>query len=345
MMKKLISLLLFIVIYSSTFSQTTKVLFIGNSLTGWHDQPMMFGEIASEAGFDVSSVNSLWFGTDIAQHLSWPTTLDNIASEDWDYIVLQGNKYEIAFPEHHDILYPTFESFEALIHEHYANTKIIFFMDWAYPNGINWGGITYTCNDFQELIKSGTMLFADSMNFIVSPIGQAFNYVINDNPDINLIDSDNIHPSLHGSYLAACVYFYLIFGEDFNGQITYYNEIQIDEANYLKDVAKDIVMSNYDYWYSTYTDNTGTNINNFQGKNNLFEIFPNPANNKIYIDFNNTSGNYELYIYDSFGRKVKHVKNVHIPQEVDISMLSEGIYITEIVMNNHRITKKFMINR
>jgi Secretion system C-terminal sorting domain/Domain of unknown function (DUF4886) len=339
-MKILISILLFIVVYSTSFSQTTKVLFIGNSLTGWHAQPSMVRVIAEEAGFDVTTVNSLWYGSDIAEHLSRIITLNNIASEDWDYIVLQGSNYEIAYPIQHYILYPTYEAFEALIHEHYANTKIVFFMDWVIPSGIHIRGVTYTCNDFQELIKSGTMLFADNMNFIVSPIGEAFNYVMNDNPDINLIERDSVHPSLHGAYLASCVYFYIIFGKDFDGQITYHNILPIDEANYLQDVAKDIVMSNYDYWYSTYTDDTGTNINNFQEKNNLFEIFPNPTNNNLNI--RTKTNNSKFRIFNLIGEELLSGKISEKENLIHFNFKG-GIYLITVEEEGKIMTKKFIV--
>ena len=53
---------------------------------------------------------------------------------------------------------------------------------------------------------------------IVSPIGNAYEIIWNENKDlIRLYDSDAKHQSHYGSYLKACVNYLMITGEPFSG--------------------------------------------------------------------------------------------------------------------------------
>lgn len=51
-------------------------------------------------------------------------------------------------------------------------------------------------------------------NEIVSPIGLAWNFCLDDNPSIQLYSSDGMHPSPEGSYLAASTIFSTVFKTD-----------------------------------------------------------------------------------------------------------------------------------
>lgn len=322
-------------------AQTTKVLFIGNSLTGWYDQPVMFEELCAEAGLDVKSVNSLHYGTDISFHITNVISLANISFENWDYVVLQGNRYEIAFSDKHHILYPTFIKLKEIIEKNHYNTKIIFFMNWLHQNGITWGNVPYTKNEFHQLIKEGTMLFADSLNFIVSPIGEAFNYVMNNHEEINLIDSDNIHQSREGSYLTACVYFYLIFGKELDDHLSYRNEVEKETAEILQDVAEEIVIGNYDYWFST-LDTTSTETSMLPSLNNSIDLqlFPNPVTNILHGDSKNVSSTYR--IYNLIGKKLAEGE-IDIENQPFYLDLSNGIYLFSFETGEKLITKRFEV--
>ncbi len=73
-----------------------------------------------------------------------------------------------------------------------------------------------------------------------------------------------------------------------------------------------------------------------------FNIYPNPASNVLKIGYDKPQyfDRFNLYIYDSFGRKIK---SYTFPvQEIDISALAPGLYIIEIKNSNRSERKKFL---
>ena len=119
-------LICFLLIKFNSFSQTTKVLFIGNSLTGYFDQPTIFSQLAFASGKDVESFNAIKYGASIEYLSTNSITLNHIARNDWDYIVLQGSDYSIAFPEYHETMYPAYNTLKDYIRENCPLARIIF---------------------------------------------------------------------------------------------------------------------------------------------------------------------------------------------------------------------------
>ncbi len=75
--------------------------------------------------------------------------------------------------------------------------------------------------------------------------------------------------------------------------------------------------------------------------NNHFEIFPNPANQKLYIE---SSKNGKLSVYNQTGQKVCDFKLVIGKNQIDISNYKNGIYLLKIVSDNKTVVKKFVKN-
>ena len=50
-------------------------------------------------------------------------------------------------------------------------------------------------------------------NAVYIPVGDAFNYIENNYPEINLYGDDNKHPSPNATYLASCVFYSMITGK------------------------------------------------------------------------------------------------------------------------------------
>jgi len=76
--------------------------------------------------------------------------------------------------------------------------------------------------------------------------------------------------------------------------------------------------------------------------NSYFTISPNPAKNEFFVSSKEGDIINEINIYNQIGQKVLQEKDKM--QKVDISMLSNGLYIVEIVSNN-KIRQKLIINK
>ncbi|MCD4774233.1 MAG: T9SS type A sorting domain-containing protein, partial [Bacteroidales bacterium] len=72
-----------------------------------------------------------------------------------------------------------------------------------------------------------------------------------------------------------------------------------------------------------------------------FSIFPNPAKNEIYISGKEGIIIKEVNIYNQLGQKI--ISEKRMTNVIDVSMLRQGIYIIELVLNNSRIREKLMV--
>ena len=85
-------------------------------------------------------------------------------------------------------------------------------------------------------------------------------------------------------------------------------------------------------------------INNLLINNNVLNIYPNPARDKINIQ-NLISGNQEIIITDLLGKIVLNYNvksNALTSQTIDVSSLRRGVYFIKIINNEKCMTKKFL---
>ncbi|MBS3739394.1 MAG: T9SS type A sorting domain-containing protein [Psychroflexus sp.] len=78
----------------------------------------------------------------------------------------------------------------------------------------------------------------------------------------------------------------------------------------------------------------------------LFSLFPNPAENYVTLQFNQSTNNTTIYIFDISGRLVKAVTNSESlsTQKIDVNQLSAGTYIVKVNQGNRSTVKKLIIN-
>ena len=78
---------------------------------------------------------------------------------------------------------------------------------------------------------------------------------------------------------------------------------------------------------------------NFENKDALI-VYPNPATS--YIILSPINGNSHVNIYDIKGRKVSELTNVQANQKIDVSRLSAGIYLVEVINGNTKSGIRFI---
>jgi hypothetical protein len=124
-----------------------------------------------------------------------------LESRDWDIVVLQGHSREAITPE----LTPGFRSalaeFSASVRSDGAEP--VLFMTWAYADRPEMTA---------ALVDSFTKLGREFEVTIV-PVGLAFAEAIRQVPGIRLHDPDSIHPSPTGTYLAAAVFYSVLYAK------------------------------------------------------------------------------------------------------------------------------------
>lgn len=104
----------------------------------------------------------------------------------------------------------------------------------------------------------------------------------------------------------------------------------------------DILIGNYSGGATWYT-NANTPVNELQLQMEMYHVYPNPANNIVYIKFETASGTkeYEIIITDVMGNEVFRAKDRSILQTIDVHNWSDGIYLCKVtgsgLVTNHKL--------
>ena len=99
----------------------------------------------------------------------------------------------------------------------------------------------------QDQLKGRYIQMATDNGAMTAPVGAAWQNTIATNPAFDLFSADQSHPALHGSYLAACVFYASIFRESPSG-LNYYGGIPQADANFLQSIAENTVLDSLDSW-------------------------------------------------------------------------------------------------
>ena len=110
----------------------------------------------------------------------------------------------------------------------------VFFMSWAYADKPEMTA---------ELAEAYTVAGNDN-NALVIPAGLAFARALSKQPELNLYVADKRHPTLAGTYLAACTVFAALTGRSPVGN-TYLAGIDAPTAHFLQTVAWETVQDYY----------------------------------------------------------------------------------------------------
>lgn len=87
---------------------------------------------------------------------------------------------------------------------------------------------------------------------------------------------------------------------------------------------------------------SSASINESASNFNLF-VSPNPATDKLFVNLSNDKS--DVVIYNMVGGKVKELRNVSNLQILDVSDLSEGMYMISVIVNNNIASRKINIIR
>jgi hypothetical protein len=197
-----------------------RILFIGSSHIfhgpSGHDLPRMFSGMAASGGHDVSVSRSAESGVWLIDHLDNPKTMDKLM-EDWDYVILQEDMYMGAREDgRQENMYPAIRALDEEIRKSGAET--ILFNTWVNPAPIKEGNLDqYLAN--QALLSEGYHEIARELDLRLAPVDQAFSRSLDQRPELYLWleEDEHGHANFLGSYLAAAVFYALIYQESPEG--------------------------------------------------------------------------------------------------------------------------------
>ena len=93
------------------------------------------------------------------------------------------------------------------------------------------------------------------------------------------------------------------------------------------------------------TDKKSSGINNIDKNANDFSVYPNPANEKLFFNFNNpTAKVYYVSILNLVGKAVMMLPRPEWQNGIDISNLATGTYFVQLTDDETKTTtvKKFV---
>lgn len=319
---KLLRFLLFIVISTlSTFSinaQVTRVLWIGNSYTGYNNLSTMFRDLSLSGGDSVYVEANTPGGVTLHGHTTNATTLQKIAQPGWDYVILQAQSQEPAFPpsQVNSQTLPYAIQLDSLIHLANPCAKTVFYMTWGrkYGDTQNCAGYPPLCTfeGMNNRLRWGYKTMADATEAMIAPVGSAWKSAWNADSTLNLWNPDLSHPSLYGSYLAACTFYRTIFGKPSSG-LSYHAGISANEAAFFQQIADAAVGDSLLTW----------NIGKFEPLADFTQ-----ALNGLEADFTNTSSYATSFAWNFGDGETSTEAN---PQH---SFPGEGTYPVRLIVSN-----------
>ena len=235
------------------FGQTKNVLFLGNSYINSNSLPQLTANIALSFNDTLNWDSNTPGGYTFQLHSTNTTTLSKIAASNWDYIMLQEQSQIPSFPPSQvaNDCYPFASILVDSIKSANSCAEPIFFMTWGRENGDQSNCANYpplcTYDGMQSRLRESYIEMSIDNQCSVSPVGAAWKYVRDQYPSIALYSSDGSHPSIYGSYLAACVHYSSIYKKSPVGS-SYCSSISCSDALLLQQAAALIVLDSLDNW-------------------------------------------------------------------------------------------------
>lgn len=182
-------------------AKSLAVLFVGNSYTNRNDLPGLLEQLAlaGSPSWKLETQRVIANGMSLKTHWNRWIATKLIRSRRWDYVVLQdqstmGLKNPAQLKEY-------VAKFDVECRGNGARTAL--YLTWARKHAL----------DRQREITAAYEEAARDIGAIVVPVGVAWQRVIKLQPKLALHVWDRSHPSLAGSYLAACVFYATLIGQ------------------------------------------------------------------------------------------------------------------------------------
>jgi Secretion system C-terminal sorting domain/PKD domain len=255
-MKKYFTFFLVVFFHGFLKSQTLDVLFIGSSYTSYNNMPQMLTDIATSKADTIYFETNEPLGTDFEFFATDTAVHNKIYSRQWDYVVLQERSILPALDtlSVQENVYPFAEKLDSIILANNNCTETIFFMTWGKENGDSLFCTNYppvcTYEGMQQRLRESYLQMAENNHGTVSPVGEAWKKVRALFPAIELYNPDESRPSVHGSYLAACVFYASLFHKSPIGAI-YPSVITPDDALSIQTISSETVLDSLFLWQGT----------------------------------------------------------------------------------------------
>jgi hypothetical protein len=204
--------------------QSIRALFIGNSFTYVNDLPKMIADLAragKQRPFEHDRETP--GGTTLEQHWKNGKAVPKIAAGKWDYVVLQEQSQRplVGRP----LMFEYAGKLDAEIKKQSATTLL--YQTWSRQDA----------PEKQADLSQAYLDLGKELKARVAPVGTAWGMALKENPTLVLHAPDKSHPAKAGTYLAACVFYGVIYGQNPEGLPGTVGGVSDDDAKRLQAVA------------------------------------------------------------------------------------------------------------
>jgi hypothetical protein len=186
---------------ASASPKPLRILFIGNSFTYVNMLPEMIRQMSLAANDPhPAQYRMIAPGScTLEKHWNDGVAPKAIAEGGWDYVVLQEQSARpISDPAG---MFRFARLFDQEIRK--TGAKTVFYITWARKAAPN----------EQKQITAAYSAIAKELGALSCPVGPAWASVRQKRPDLELYQVDGRHPSPAGTYMAACVFYHLLYGK------------------------------------------------------------------------------------------------------------------------------------
>jgi hypothetical protein len=180
-------------------NDSLNVLFIGNSFTARNDLPGLIARLAVARGKELEHRLISAGGASLRRHWNAGEAQKAINDGGFNFVVLQEQStLPIKNPKR---MYETVRLFDQAIK--HAGGKTVLYQTWARQHA----------PETQQAITDAYCGIGRELGALVVPVGVAWQSILRKHDHPVLHDRDQSHPTLAGSYLAACVFLGTLFKE------------------------------------------------------------------------------------------------------------------------------------
>ena len=177
--------------------EPSNILFIGNSFTARNNLPGLIAQLAADHGNQLRHKLISAGGASLRRHWSAGAALTAIQSGEFDTVVLQEQS---TLPQKNPMrMHESVRLFDRAIKE--AGASTILYLTWARLNA----------PESQAAISEAYNSIGQELGATVVPVGMVWQGFLRQYDRPVLYDRDQSHPTLAGSYLAACVFSATLF--------------------------------------------------------------------------------------------------------------------------------------
>ena len=176
----------------------TRILFVGNSFTARNNLPNLLAQLVEAGGEDTLEWKLVSTGgASLRQHFNKGDVAALLRDESWDAVVLQEQSTLPA--KNAARMADNVRDLDELVGQ--ADARTVLYMTWARADA----------PETQTAISAAYANSGQQVDATVVPAGLAWQFCLIQEPQMVLHEKDGNHPTLTGSYLAACAFYKVLF--------------------------------------------------------------------------------------------------------------------------------------